>query len=66
VAFAPDGHTLATAREDQTVLLRDVSDLNIVQAHPTRRACSLTGHGMDSDQWARYVPGLAYRDTCAN
>ena len=34
VAFAPDGHTLATASDDQTVLLWDVTD----PARPRRSA----------------------------
>jgi WD40 repeat protein len=40
VAFAPDGHTLATASADETVLLWDVSD----PAQPRRLGDPLTGH----------------------
>ena len=40
VAFAPDGHTLATASDDQTVLLWDVTD----PARPRRLGDPLTGH----------------------
>ena len=43
VAFAPDGHTLATGSDDDTVLLWDVSD----PAHPnpsvTRSPATPTG-----------------------
>ena len=40
VAFAPDGHTLATASDDQTVLLWDLTD----PARPRRLGDPLTGH----------------------
>ena len=40
MAFAPDGHTLATASADQTVLLWDVTD----PARPRRLGDPLTGH----------------------
>src|SRR4051812_21498048 len=40
VAFAPDGHTLATASWDQTVLLWDVTD----PSRPRRLGDPLTGH----------------------
>jgi len=40
VAFAPDGHTLATASWDNTVLLWDVTD----PARPRRLGDPLTGH----------------------
>ena len=39
VAFAPDGHTLATASDDQTVLLWDLTDLT----RPRRLGDPLTG-----------------------
>jgi WD40 repeat protein len=66
VAFAPDGHTLATASFDKTVLLWDLSDLNALRADPTRRACSLTGRGLDADERIRSVPDLAYVDSCSS
>ncbi|HEU0086522.1 MAG TPA: TIR domain-containing protein [Pseudonocardiaceae bacterium] len=40
VAFAPDGHTLATGSNDNTVLLWDLSD----RTHPSRIGPSLTGY----------------------
>jgi WD40 repeat protein len=51
VAFAPDGHTLATAGNDQTVLLWDVAD-------PTRARRlddPLTGH-TDAVQAVAFAP----------
>jgi WD40 repeat protein len=43
VAFAPDGHTLATASDDKTVLLWDLTDLT----RPRRLGDPLTGHTDD-------------------
>ena len=43
VAFAPDGHTLATASVDQTVLLWDFTD----PTRPRRLGDPLTGHTDD-------------------
>ncbi len=65
MAFAPDGHTLATASAEQTVLLWDLSGLNARRADPMERACSLSGGGLDADEWGRSVPGLAYVDSCS-
>ena len=43
MAFAPDGHTLATASVDQTVLLWDLTDLT----RPRRLGDPLTSHTDD-------------------
>jgi WD40 repeat protein len=64
VAFAPDGKTLATTSEDQTVLLRDLTRLNSLRADTPRQACDLAGGGLDHEEWARYISSLPYRDTC--
>ncbi|MGI9001358.1 MAG: TIR domain-containing protein [Pseudonocardia sp.] len=65
VAFAPDGALLATASTDNRVILWDVTDdRNQVRDHVVERACSITRGGLDPDEWARYIPGLPYQDTC--
>jgi WD40 repeat protein/type II secretory pathway predicted ATPase ExeA len=66
LAFTPDGHTLATGSTDHTVTLWDLSELDTIRRNPANRACSLTGRGLDRDEWARYVPGLPYEPTCPN
>ena len=45
-------------------ILWDLTSLNELRAHSARRACSLTGRGLDQAEWARYIPGLPYQDTC--
>lgn len=45
-------------------ILWDLTSLNDLRAHPAERACSLTGRGLDQAEWARYIPGLPYQDTC--
>jgi hypothetical protein len=65
VAFALDGHTLATAGEGEVTLLWNLTALNALRDNPGERACSLTRGGLDPVQRDRYVPGLAYVDSCA-
>ena len=64
VAFAPDGHTLATASGDQTVLW-DVSGLQKIQSNPIELACSLTGGGLNADEWGIAAPDMPYVDSCS-
>jgi WD40 repeat protein len=64
LAFAPDGNILATGSSDGTIILWDLTRLKDLRNHAVERACSLAGRGLDSAEWARYLPGLGYRTTC--
>jgi len=66
VAFAPDGRTLATGSDDYSTMLWDLTGFNSLRDHAPERACAITGGGLNPDEWARYVPGLAYEDACAS
>jgi WD40 repeat protein len=65
VAFAPDGHTLATASADKTVILWDYNGLNRIRDKLVERACRIAGRGLTTEEWSTYVPGLPWADTCA-
>ncbi len=64
-AFSPDGRVLATSNfaddkrrpEDWSRPARPGSD-------PRVRACAAAGGGLSRSQWAREVPGIAFRRSC--
>jgi WD40 repeat protein len=64
VAFSPDGATLASTSFDQTVQPWDLTSLNDLREHAVERACAAAGGGLDPGQWARFISGLPYEDTC--
>ncbi|MEV4345187.1 TIR domain-containing protein [Actinoplanes sp. NPDC049596] len=68
VAFARDGRTLAVTSQaagvKATVTLWGYGKLNSLRADPARSACAVTGRGLSTSEWARFVPELRYRRTC--
>ena len=64
LAFTPNGNTLVTATEDGTTRLWDLRPLRDVRAHVAETACHLAGRGLNPDEWARYITGLDYIDSC--
>jgi WD40 repeat protein len=64
VAFSPSGHTMATGGGDNIVILRDITKLNDLRDHAVDRACQRAGRGLNRDEWAHYISGLPYEQTC--
>ena len=64
LSVTEDGRALATASSDKKVPLRDLTGLNYLRNHAIKRACSLAGSGLNRDEWALYIPRLAYQKTC--
>jgi WD40 repeat protein len=63
LAFSPDGHTLA-AGGSRAVTLWDYSVPADLRAEPEKHACTITGRGLNAEEWARYIPELPHEPTC--
>ena len=59
VAFSPSGRDLAATSTDGTVHLWDTSPAAALAA-----VCAGAGQQLTRQEWATYVPGLAYRTPC--
>lgn len=65
LTFSKDSSLLFTAGRSPTVRIVDVKGLKDLRANAVDIACSHAGGGLTEDQWADFLPGLPYRDTCA-
>ncbi|MFI7542195.1 TIR domain-containing protein [Actinoplanes sp. NPDC049599] len=67
-ALSPDGRLLAAGGKigdpNQTLTLWDTTVPADLAADPVRPACTISGRGLNTDEWSRYVPELPYRATC--
>jgi WD40 repeat protein len=69
VSFSPDARTLATGFQrgyplQSGSLLWDLGELQNLRIHVTEVACAILGRGLSPEEWAQYIPGLPYRETC--
>jgi WD40 repeat protein len=64
VVFSPNGRTLAAVSVDQKVIMWDLVGFNDLRDHAVRAACGRTGRGLNQSEWAQYIYGLQYWDTC--
>jgi WD40 repeat protein len=64
LTFSTDGRTLAVGTFDG-VFLWDTSAAATSLDNLLSRACQTTSGGLDETEWARFVNGLSYTDSCA-
>ncbi len=63
IAFGPDGRTVATISE-RSARLWDIGDLADTVSRPAALACAIAGSGLTRREWASYLPGVGYQDSC--
>jgi WD40 repeat protein len=64
LAFSPDGTALASASSHETILWDSIlwrGDLNAWR----ERLCKVGGRSLTRDEWAEFLAGQPYQQTCA-
>ncbi|MFB9183707.1 TIR domain-containing protein [Dactylosporangium sucinum] len=64
LAFSAEDRTLFAADEEGRIVGWSLAAFNQLRRDPSAQACALTGRGLEPGEWARYVTGVAYRETC--
>jgi WD40 repeat protein len=68
MTFSPDGRMLvaggAVGIPIKKITFWDVTIPRELAADPIRNACTVSGRGLNADEWARYIPELPHRATC--
>jgi WD40 repeat protein len=64
VQFVAGTSRLATTGIDGMLRLWNLGELNAARDRPAAAACAITGRGLDEGEWAGYIPGLGYENTC--
>jgi hypothetical protein len=64
VVFSPDGRADPGHRQPRPRRW-DLDPPNDLRGHLIERACAIAGRGLTSEEWAIYLPGERWRDTCA-
>jgi WD40 repeat protein len=64
--FSADGNMLATGDLLGRVNMWDLTGLNTLRDNARQSACHRTGRGLNPDEWARYITGPGYEDTCSS
>ncbi|MFF8381604.1 WD40 repeat domain-containing protein [Streptomyces sp. NPDC015661] len=62
--LSSDGRILATAGMEGKVVLWDLRPTYDLRDSLDRTACLVAGGGLTREEWARYLPGTGYRNTC--
>jgi WD40 repeat protein len=65
LTFSTDGTLLAATGSEGDVVLWDMAPVYALRRDPVETACNIAARGLDREEWARDIPGLPYRDTCA-